>query len=116
MGFCAQTSCGNKYAEFTALKKMNKQGVYSPEQIEGVVEKQWKKHSGEEDTFVNKDTCQIMVEGSVNALGKQGDGQKFDEALFEKAYKKLNKWGSKDKIVKQMVVGMTTYMVQQKKA
>ena len=112
MGFCAQTACGKKYAEFSALKEMNKKGVYTPEQIEGVVEKQWKKHNGEDNTFVNKDTCKIMVEESVNALGKLGDGQTFDESLFEKAYNNFNKWGSKDKIVKQMVIGMTTYMVQ----
>ena len=54
-----------------------------------------------------------MVEGAVNALGKIGDGQVFDEVLFEKAYKSFDKWNTQ-KIIKQMVLGMITYMVQNK--
>ena len=61
--------------------------------------------------FVNKDSCKLMVEASVNALAKIGDGHKFEDAAFDKAYNQFNKWGSKEKCVKQMVIGMTTYMV-----
>ena len=52
-----------------------------------------------------------MVEGAVNNLGKMGDGGKFDEAVWGKAYNQFNKWGSKDKVALQMVIGMATYMV-----
>ena len=91
---------------------MNKRGVYTPEQIEEQVSKQWKKHNPEDNTFINKDTCKTMVEGAVNALGEMGDGVKFDEqTVWGKAYNQFNKWGSKEKIVKEMVIGMTTYMV-----
>lgn len=61
---------------------MNSRGVYTPDQINEQCEKWWAQINTEETTFVKKDKCQLMVEGAVNTLGKIGDGQTFDEALF----------------------------------
>ena len=30
---CAQTSCGQSFIKWKALKEMNKKGIYSPDQI-----------------------------------------------------------------------------------
>ena len=38
---CANTSCGRAYIEWKALKEMNEKGIYTPEQISGVVDKFW---------------------------------------------------------------------------
>ena len=53
-----------------------------------------------------------MVKGAVNALGSLGDGHKFNEDLFAKAYKKVDKLGL-GKILQPMISAMVTaYMVE----
>ena len=51
-----------------------------------------------------------MVEAAVNYLGKLGDGKQFDQDKFNKAYKKVDGWGTQ-KILKPMVLGIVTSMV-----
>ena len=54
----------------------------------------WDKVNPDGDTIVNKEKCQEMVEGAVNHLGSIGDGQVFDQDLFNKGYKKVDGWGT----------------------
>ena len=89
---------------------MNKQGVYSPEQINDTVDINWDKVNPENNTIVNKEKCQEMVEAAVNHLGGLGDGKQYDQDVFNKAYKKVDGWGTQ-KILKPMVIGIVTTMV-----
>ena len=89
---------------------MNKKGIYSPEQIGDAVDKNWDEVNPEGDTIVNKEKCKEMVEKAVNHLGSIGDGGKFDEEEFKKAYKKADPWGTQ-KILKPVVLTMVTALV-----
>ena len=65
---------------------MNKQGVYTPAQIEEHVIKAWKQfvtpqpesrgidHITSEDTIVSRNDARVIVKDSVNSLGKMGNG------------------------------------------
>ena len=55
MGPCAQTSCGKAFVEWKAVKEMNKNGVYTPEQIQDAVEKAWKEHNPDDSAIVGKE-------------------------------------------------------------
>ena len=79
MGFCANTTCGQSYMKWHALKQMNKKGIYMPDQIMNACDKYWDKFNPEDEMVVNKQKCTEMVEAAVNELGSIGDGQKFDE-------------------------------------
>ena len=57
MGFCANTSCGQKLAVKKGLKAMNKKGIYTPEQINNACEKAWLEVNPEEKTIVNMEEC-----------------------------------------------------------
>ena len=110
MGFCANTSCGQAYIKWKALKEMNAKGIYSPEQIDEQNERVWSTYNPDDSTFVNKETCQKMVEDAVNALGSIGDGKTFDAAEYDKVYKTVDKLKA-GKIIKHMVLAMVTGMV-----
>ena len=96
--------------KWQALKEMNKKGIYSPEQINDTVDKNWDSVNPDGDTIVNKEKCKEMVENAVNHLGSLGDGGQFDEDAFNKAYKKADPWGTQ-KILKPVVLAMVTSLV-----
>ena len=52
---------------------MNKKGIYSPEQINDTVDKNWDSVNPDGDTIVNKEKCKEMVENAVNHLWSLGD-------------------------------------------
>ena len=60
MGCCSETSCGQEYIKWRALKQLNVQGVYTPEQIKECVDYYWNYYAGN-DTTVNQDTCLQIV-------------------------------------------------------
>ena len=41
MGICANTSCGKAYMESQALKALNAEGYYTPDQIQKVCASNW---------------------------------------------------------------------------
>ena len=80
---CAQTSCGQAYVEWKALKEMNKNGVYPPNQIEKEVDSYWGKVVGN-DTFADKEQAKIIATKTINGLGSGGNGITFNEEQFNK--------------------------------
>ena len=79
---CAQTSCGQAFMEWKALKELNKQGVYPPNQINDEVEKAFKSIVGKDSTFANKEQAKQICERVVNDLGSRGNGITFDDSKF----------------------------------
>ena len=89
---------------------MNKKGVYTPDQVTEIVDKKWKKYNTDDSSFVNKETTEKVVRDCVNYLGGIGDGKKFEDEEFTKAYKKVDPLGLQ-KVAKLMCVGVVTSMV-----
>ena len=78
-----------------ALKEMNAKGIYTPEQITELVDKNWKKFASEPDaSTVNKEEAKNIAKACVNALGKKGSKVEFDEDKFDSSYKKVDFMGA----------------------
>ena len=73
---CANTACGKKLVEWKALREMNKKGIFTPEQVNDEVEKNWNSEVGD-GTFANKEQASTIAENTVNVLGNLGSGKKF---------------------------------------
>mmetsp|Transcript_14368 Transcript_14368/g.24462 ORF Transcript_14368/g.24462 Transcript_14368/m.24462 type:complete len:123 (-) Transcript_14368:100-468(-) len=111
MGACAETSCGKAYMEWQAVKEMNKRGVYTPDQVEKVLNKNWKKFNSEDNTFVSKEVVQSVCTEGVNYLGSIGNGITFDKESFDKNYKKIDPMGL-EKNPKIAVQGLLTVLTK----
>ena len=113
MGPCANTSCGQAFIKWKALKEMNAKGVYTPEQLQEYVDNAWDKHNPDGDTFTNKEKCKLMCEQAVNGLGSIGDGYKLNDNAYSKGYSAVDKMGF-GKIAKPMVLAMVTKIITDK--
>ena len=96
--------------KYKAIREMNAQGIYTPEQINNELDRVWVKYNPNETRTVDKETTELMVAEAVNSLGKIGDGQVFVKSDFEKVYKKFDSWNAQ-KIARTFVHGMITAMV-----
>ena len=90
---CAQTSCGQSFIKWKALREMNQKGIYSPDQISEQVDSAWASFNTDDSTTVDKETAQKIAEQCVNNLGSMGDGKTFDEEEFNSAYKMTDPLG-----------------------
>ena len=67
-------------------------GVYTPNQIEDETKICWKRIAGKDET-VDREKAKEIVSRVVNGLGAKGNGIKFQEAVFNKQYKKVDPMG-----------------------
>ena len=105
MGLICNFSCCEDYKKWKALNLMNKQGVYTPAQIEEHVVAAWESlaQSKEQEStpqanshrsvqeqadFVDSKSAKMIVEEAVNSLGKIGDGRQFTEQKYTLVYKR----------------------------
>ena len=109
-GACAQTSCGQAYIEWKAIKEMNSRGVYPPNQIQDEVESVWKGQVDKDSTFATKEQTKAIATKVVNSLGARGNGITFDETLFAKQYKKIDPMGL-EKNLQSVVAVLITQMM-----
>ena len=71
----------------------------------------WKEEIGEEELTATKEQTIIVVKKTINELGKQGNGKKFNEKEFSKCY---IRWDPMDlnanmkETVKTMVITLLT--------
>ena len=84
---CAQTSCGQSFIKWKALKEMNSKGVYTPEQVTENTEYYWNRYAESGASTVDKATASKIVKATVNYLGGIGSGARFTDEAFDSKYK-----------------------------
>ena len=89
---------------------MNKNGVYTPDQVREATQKAWINYNPEAETAITKDVAHFICRDAVNDLGKKGSKQKFNPELFEQAYQKFDKLGY-GQILYPMTESMVNFMV-----
>ena len=87
--WCATTSCGKAFIEWKALKALNAEGFFTPEQISTTCEKNWKYQNADDAMTIDKEHTMAGVKDAVNYLGSIGDGLTFQDDKFESTYKKF---------------------------
>ena len=80
---CAATPCGQMYIEYKALKELNMKGIYPPNQIQEVVDKNWNSEVGKNESTCDKEQAKAIATKTVNYLGECGNGITFNEKDFE---------------------------------
>ena len=97
--------------KWKALKDMNKEGVFTPEQLNDNTTYYWNKVAGEDNSTCDKEQCKQIVQKTVNYLGSLGSGKKFTDDEFDSAYKKGDPLGL-EKNLKAVVIVMVTSMAK----
>ena len=98
MGAKISCNCKEMYTDFKHLKELNRQGIYTPEQIRKEVDLVWLSVVATADVADKEQTKQITMT-TVNKLGARGDGLTFDEKAFRLQYKKIDPAGI-EKVIK----------------
>ena len=106
-----KSGCGG--ATDQAISDMNKKGIYTPKQIKDQFFSQWDAINSNGDAKVSKKDFEKICKQTINTLGKNGGGDKFQSKKFneiiEEKFKDQDEFDKKQcvKIVTQMMVKKT---------